>query len=95
MGILLSFGLFSQVSPIAQNVYGIQVKNGINPAITLNPSDTATANEGAIYYDSDDNHFYGYNGSNWVQLDNGVLWWWALVLIPLTFRRRKHYKNPI
>lgn len=25
---------------------------------------------GAIYYDSDDNHFYGYNGTSWVQLDN-------------------------
>jgi len=26
--------------------------------------------EGGIYYDSDDNHFYGCNGSVWVQLDN-------------------------
>lgn len=25
---------------------------------------------GMIRYDSDDNHFYGYNGSGWVQLDN-------------------------
>ncbi len=34
---------------------------------------SATCNEttkGGIYYDSDDNHFYGCNGSNWVQLDN-------------------------
>jgi hypothetical protein len=28
------------------------------------------ATAGAIYYDSDDNHFYGYNGTSWVQLDN-------------------------
>ncbi|RLE44179.1 hypothetical protein DRJ22_06160 [Candidatus Woesearchaeota archaeon] len=25
---------------------------------------------GSIYFDSDDNHFYGYNGTAWVQLDN-------------------------
>ena len=27
-------------------------------------------NKGEIYFDSDDNHFYGCNGSAWVQLDN-------------------------
>jgi hypothetical protein len=26
--------------------------------------------EGGIYYDTADNHFYGYNGTAWVQLDN-------------------------
>jgi hypothetical protein len=25
---------------------------------------------GMIYYDSDDSHFYGYNGTVWKQLDN-------------------------
>jgi hypothetical protein len=28
------------------------------------------ASAGAIYYDTDDNHFYGHTGSGWVQLDN-------------------------
>ncbi|MFZ2154341.1 MAG: hypothetical protein WAV16_03875 [Candidatus Moraniibacteriota bacterium] len=34
---------------------------------------TATCNadaKGGIYFDSDDNHFYGCNGTAWVQLDN-------------------------
>ena len=30
----------------------------------------ATPEAGMIYYDSDDNHFYGYNGTGWIQLDN-------------------------
>lgn len=37
------------------------------------PKSTATcdtSNEGGIYYDSDDDHFYGCNGTSWVQLDN-------------------------
>ena len=35
----------------------------------LTPSDTATAVEGTIYYDADDNFFYGRNNSAWVALD--------------------------
>jgi len=33
-------------------------------------SAAGSATAGAIYFDTDDNHFYGYNGSAWVQLDN-------------------------
>ena len=40
----------------------------VNMAL-LNPSDTATATEGMIYYDADDNVFYGRNNSTWVALD--------------------------
>lgn len=29
-----------------------------------------TDSEGGVYYDSDDKHFYGCNGTSWVQLDN-------------------------
>jgi hypothetical protein len=38
--------------------------------IVFQPIQSVDAIEGSIYYDSDDNHFYGYNGSAWVQLDN-------------------------
>ena len=40
----------------------------VNMAL-LNPSDTATATEGMIYYDADDDTFYGRNSSAWVALD--------------------------
>ncbi len=33
-------------------------------------SSAPTGIEGGIYYNSTDNHFYGYNGTSWVQLDN-------------------------
>lgn len=31
---------------------------------------TPTATEGGIYFNSTDKHFYGHNGTAWVQLDN-------------------------
>lgn len=30
----------------------------------------ASPANGQLYFDSSDNHFYGYNGTTWVQLDN-------------------------
>lgn len=33
-------------------------------------SSAPTGVEGGIYYNSTDNHFYGHNGTSWVQLDN-------------------------
>ncbi|MCE5249414.1 hypothetical protein LLG96_04255 [bacterium] len=41
--------------------------------IKTRPTSTATCDTdvaGGIYFDSDDNHFYGCNGTAWVQLDN-------------------------
>lgn len=39
--------------------------------LQLTPSESPpeAATEGAIYYDTD-GHFYGYDGTNWLQLDN-------------------------
>jgi len=45
----------------------------VNGIIRTQPRSSATCNTnsaGGIYYDSDNNHFYGCNGSAWVQLDN-------------------------
>jgi hypothetical protein len=43
----------------------------IDGDVILTPKSAPSgATAGAIYYDSDDNHFYGYNGTSWVQLDN-------------------------
>ena len=45
----------------------------VNGIIKTQPRSTATCNTnaaGGIYFDSDDNHFYGCNGSAWIQLDN-------------------------
>jgi len=45
----------------------------VNGIIKTQPASSRTCNalaQGGIMYDSDDNHFYGCNGSNWVQLDN-------------------------
>ena len=43
----------------------------IDGDLILTPKAAASADvEGAIRYDSDDNHFYGYNGTSWVRLDN-------------------------
>lgn len=56
--------------PSIQNAYPkIEVKE----TITLTPISSATCDSstaGAMYYDSDDNHFYGCNGTTWIQLDN-------------------------
>lgn len=38
--------------------------------VICTPAASVGTQPGAIYFDSDDNHFYGYNGSGWVQLDN-------------------------
>lgn len=48
-------------------------KLDVDGIIKTQPRSTATCNtlsEGGIYYDSDDKHFYGCNGTAWVQLDN-------------------------
>ena len=45
----------------------------VNGRIRTQPAASATCNntaKGAIYYDSDDDHFYGCDGSAWNQLDN-------------------------
>lgn len=54
------------VGTVIDGVAGNQFSKGIVHV----PTSSATATEGRIFYDSDDNHFYGYNGSSWVQLDN-------------------------
>jgi autotransporter adhesin len=44
----------------------------VNGIIKTTPRSAATCDvttEGGIYYDSDDKHFYGCDGTNWVQLD--------------------------
>ncbi len=48
-------------------------KLDVNGIIKTQPASSRTCNadaQGGIMYDSDDNHFYGCNGSAWVQLDN-------------------------
>ena len=50
-----------------------KTKLDVNGIIKTAPRASATCSsdtEGGIYYDSDDNHFYGCNGTAWVQLDN-------------------------
>ena len=45
----------------------------VNGIIKTQPRSSATCNTnvaGGIYFDSDDNHFYGCNGTVWVQMDN-------------------------
>jgi len=44
----------------------------INGTLKLRPlnSTTPVAEEGNIYFDTANKHFYGYNGTNWKQLDN-------------------------
>lgn len=49
------------------------VKLDVNGIIKTQPTSSRTCDantQGGIMYDSDDNHFYGCNGSAWVQLDN-------------------------
>lgn len=36
----------------------------------LVPDDQMDTITGGMYFDSDDNHFYGFNGTDWIQLDN-------------------------
>jgi len=48
-------------------------KLDVDGIIKTRERSTATCDadsEGGIYYDSDDSHFYGCNGTSWVQLDN-------------------------
>ncbi|MCK5123495.1 MAG: hypothetical protein KAQ87_05125 [Candidatus Pacebacteria bacterium] len=48
-------------------------KLDVNGIIKTQPASSRTCDadsQGGIMYDSDDNHFYGCNGSAWVQLDN-------------------------
>ena len=40
------------------------------PTITVERSTPPTPALGMIYFNSVSNHFYGWNGSNWKQLDN-------------------------
>lgn len=45
----------------------------VNGAIRTRPAATSTCDAlraGSMYFDSDDSHFYGCNGSGWVRLDN-------------------------
>lgn len=42
----------------------------INGSMRLIGGAAPTATEGAIYFNSTDKHFYGHNGTAWVQLDN-------------------------
>lgn len=45
--------------------------SGSDASLLLSPRSAApTGQKGLIYYDSDDDHFYGHNGTSWVQLDN-------------------------
>lgn len=42
----------------------------VNGSMRLIGGAAPTATEGAIYFNGTDKHFYGYNGTAWVQLDN-------------------------
>lgn len=42
----------------------------VNDRLLLTPVASVTGASGAMYYDSDDNHFYGYTGAAFIQLDN-------------------------
>ncbi|MBT4483765.1 MAG: polysaccharide deacetylase family protein [Candidatus Latescibacteria bacterium] len=45
----------------------------VNGIIKTQPASSRTCNvnsAGGIYFDSDDDHFYGCNGTDWIQLDN-------------------------
>jgi hypothetical protein len=52
--------------------YTLDVSGSIQAATIILNSGTVpeTAIEGQIYYNFGDKHFYGYNGSGWIQLDN-------------------------
>jgi hypothetical protein len=77
----LMYGTFADTA--ADQLLTINAKVGIGtttPATKLDvdgiiktqPRSTATCDtlsEGGIYFDSDDNHFYGCNGSTWIRLD--------------------------
>lgn len=42
-----------------------------NLVVTNSSTEPVTSlTEGRIYYNSTDKHFYGYNGTEWKQLDN-------------------------
>ncbi len=44
--------------------------NGIMQTLPRSSATCDSTTEGGIYYDSDDNHFYGCNSTAWVQLNN-------------------------
>ena len=50
-----------------ENLTALYVSGQVIPA-TL--SSDPTGIEGGIYYNTTDKHFYGYNGTDWKQLDN-------------------------
>ena len=69
--------IYDSIQPVNDNLVSIgsaikRVKDVWTHTVYLKPISTApsTPSAGRIYYDSDDNHFYGYNGTSWVQLDN-------------------------
>jgi len=62
----------SYVSVLASNGVTPSQSNMVYvPAIKLNLGTTPPSpQEGTVYFNTTDKHFYGYNGTTWVQLDN-------------------------
>lgn len=62
--------LFNNVSTNV-NFSNTSSKLTVTGNMVLQPkSRPASPANGQIYFDSSDSHFYGYNGTTWVQLDN-------------------------
>lgn len=71
--------LIDNVGGATTSNYAIYTNNGkvhfgdhvvTTATLTVGAQGTATATEGMVKYDSSTKHFYGYNGTAWVQLDN-------------------------
>jgi hypothetical protein len=69
----LSIDIFNKKILSSESRFGTYniLLSGDAPNIKLTPIDTPISPvAGEIYFSSGDNHFYGYNGSEWKQLDN-------------------------
>lgn len=51
------------------NAGGTKNTNGASGVSSVEPSAPASPKEGQIYFNSTDKHFYGWNGTEWKQLD--------------------------
>lgn len=67
-----SYGLYATSSSSYAIVAAGDTSSPVKAALRLLPQNAAPTSPfaGDIYYNSSTNHFYGYTGSSWVQLDN-------------------------